>query len=83
MQSIECPESGFLGQFLRLIQDDLADFHEFPVTMIFAEPRPDGNKIALSKIPKGMSAAQYGQGFDRGNGRREKPIPLQEAPCSG
>ena len=83
MQGIERPESGFLGQFFSLIQDDLADFHEFPVATIFAKPRPDGNKVALGKFPKSTSAAQYRQDFDGCDGRGKEPIPLQESPSSG
>lgn len=83
MQRIERPQSCFLGQFLSLIQDALADFDESPVATIFAKPRPDGNKIALGKFSKSASAAQYRHDFDRGDGRGEESIPLQESPSSG
>lgn len=83
VQSIECPQPGFLGQILSLVQDDLTDFYKFPVATVFIESRPDGKKIAPGKLPKSASAAQDRQGFDGGDGRGEEPILLQEPLCSG
>ena len=83
MQGIERPQSGSLGQFLGLMQDNFTDFHKLPIALIFAESRPDSKTITLGEFTDRASSVHYGQDFDRGDGRREKPIPLQETPRSG
>ncbi len=77
VQGIERPQSGSLGQFLGLMQDDFTDFHKFPIATVFAESRPDRKAITLGEFTKRASPVHEGQDLDWGNCRREEPILLQ------